>query len=183
MFERKNTNVFKPWKPVLAILTLDNYLHVFDLPSSRSKAATAATATAAAAAAQEAFESLVAKPETVGRASGALPLASPTTNLFPTDNEGGKQPLGIVSPSMTFNLDLCEAHFKDARSVKDMSFDIVEVGVRGGGSMSLQRVFKDLTNKQVVTLKGRDKAEMTEWCNVFHTLKRMKCVDAAVGAR
>ena len=49
--------------------------------------------------------------------------------------------------------------------------------------MSLQRVFKDLTNKQVVTLKGRDKAEMTEWCKFVHALNRMNCVDAAVGAR
>ncbi|GAB5035742.1 Hypothetical protein NocV09_02900490 [Nannochloropsis oceanica] len=181
VFERKNNNVFMPWKPVLAVLTVDNYLHIFDLPSCRNKATTAATATAAAAAAQEAFESLVAKPETVSRASCAIPLASPTTNLFHKENEGGG--IGIVSPSKSFNLDICDAHFKDAKSVRDLSFDIIEAGVRAGGGMGLQGVVKDLANKQVVTLKGRDKAEMTEWCNVFHTLKRMKCVDAAVGAR
>jgi len=179
VFERKSTNVFKPWKPVLAIVTVDNYLHVFDLPSSNTKAATAATAAAAAVAAQEAFESLVAKPETVGRATGALPLDSTTTNLFPTDKESGKKTLGMVSPSLTFNLAHCDAHFKNASSVKDMSFEIVEVGVRGGGpSTGLKKVFKDLAHKRVVAFKGRNKEEMTEWCKIVDALN-----PAAVGAK
>jgi hypothetical protein len=37
---RKSTNVFKPWKPVLAVLTVDNYLHIFDLPTSKTITAT-----------------------------------------------------------------------------------------------------------------------------------------------
>jgi hypothetical protein len=37
---RKSTNVFRPWKPVLAVLTVDNYLHLFDLPASKTVTAT-----------------------------------------------------------------------------------------------------------------------------------------------
>jgi hypothetical protein len=32
---RKSNNVFKPWKPVVAVLTVDGYLHIFDIPQVR----------------------------------------------------------------------------------------------------------------------------------------------------
>lgn len=82
ILHRKSTNVFKPWKPVLAVLTVDNYLHIFDLPANKTFTSSAAN--------DEVFDSLVALPDSVHKAAGQ-PL-SPRTVVFP-DKDSNKKML------------------------------------------------------------------------------------------
>lgn len=73
------------------------------------------------------------------KASGLPP--SPKTIVFPTDKDavgGKKAALANVKPDLSLNLVLCEAHFKTAASVKDMSFEVAEQSVEKG----IKKVFK-----------------------------------------
>lgn len=85
---RKSTNVFKPWKPVLAVLTVDNFLHLFDIPQSSATAGiTLGSST------QEAMSALLPRPDSVNKASG-LPV-SPRT-LVGREKDSNKKTLGAL---------------------------------------------------------------------------------------
>ena len=165
LFERKSTNVFKPWKPVLAILTVDNYLHVFDLPAFKGTA-------------EESFEALIAKPESLARALGQT-ISAHTTMVFP-DKEAGKKTLGMVSPHLTFNLAHCEAHYKAAALARDTSFEVVEHPA-GNTHKTIKKVFKDLGTRKV-TFKGKSKEEMATWCKLVDNVG-LAAFAAVVGAK
>lgn len=85
------------------------------------------------------FNCLISRPDSVVKASG-LPL-SPKAMVFPTDNDavrGKKTALTNLKPDHSFNLVVCETHFKTAASVKDMSFEVAEHSVEKG----IKKVFK-----------------------------------------
>lgn len=86
---RKSTNVFKPWKPVLAVLTVDNFLHLFDIPQSSATAGIALGSST-----QEAMNALLPRPDSVNKASG-LPV-SPRT-LVGREKDSNKKTLSALS--------------------------------------------------------------------------------------
>lgn len=81
---RKSTNVFKPWKPVLAILTVDNFLHLFDVPQTAASVALGSSA-------REAMSALVPRPDSVNKASG-LPVSP--RSLVTNQKDAQKKALG-----------------------------------------------------------------------------------------
>lgn len=78
MVHRKTSNVFKPWKLSLAVVTIDHYLHLFDLPAH----ATATLATPP----REAFEWITPR-QGAGDTSSSSSSPSKAMKVFRKDDE------------------------------------------------------------------------------------------------
>lgn len=144
MLERREKMlVSSRWPLVLAILTHDSYLLLFDVPKggpAHKKKLNARTA--------EAFAELVPKPEVDAMA----------VELGKHKDGKGVDSGGLpVPPSVSIDLSACQVAFKpDGKS--DATFEITEVkparGVKG--------VFKDYEETKF-TLRGRSQEAMVDW--------------------
>ncbi|EWM20920.1 hypothetical protein Naga_100061g18 [Nannochloropsis gaditana] len=183
IFEQKSTNVFTCKRHVLAVMTIDSYLHIFDLPQVSIRSQTVAANTASPAA-QAALYGLIKRPDHVSRAVGHTSSVISSNAVFTSDKEGTLKTLDLVSPRLTLNLAQCEAYVKGAASKKDTCLEIVEVGA-GLGSKGFKKVLEGLAHRRVVVLKGNTQEELEDWCGVIDACKRMSRAGspAVVGAR
>eukprot|EP00752_Nemacystus_decipiens_P005662 g5124.t1 len=140
---REKVMIASRWHLVLAILTHDSYLLLFDVPkgsAAHKKQLNARTT--------EAFAELVPKPE-VGELAAELGKRKDGKGI-----DSGGLP---VPPTVAVDLSACQVAFKpDGKS--DATFEITEIKPTTG----VRTVFKDYEETKF-TLRGRSQEAMVDW--------------------
>ncbi|CAM9373980.1 unnamed protein product [Ectocarpus fasciculatus] len=140
---REKAMIASRWTLVLAILTHDSYLLLFDVPKG-----TAAHKKQLNARTSEAFAELVPKPEV-----GAMAVELGKHKDGKGIDSGGLP----VPPSVAIDLSACQVSFKpDGKS--DATFEITEIKPTRG----VKTVFKDFEETKF-TLRGRSQEAMVDW--------------------
>ncbi|CAM9179397.1 unnamed protein product [Scytosiphon promiscuus] len=140
---REKVMIASRWTLVLAILTHDSYLLLFDMPKG-----SAAHKKQLSARTTEAFSELVPKPEV-----GAMAVELGKHKDGKGIDSGGLP----VPPSVAIDLSACQVNFKpDGKS--DATFEITEIKPTRG----VKTVFKNFEETKF-TLRGRSQEAMVDW--------------------
>ncbi len=147
VIERKKDGLMGGWRPVLAVVTADNFLHLFDVPPALKASRGAAP--------EVAFQHLIP------------PVDVPTHEDFDRDvRKGRKAPSstgdvkrdwhGIVAPAESYVLPNCKIEY--APRVGDDVFEIAETVFNTGASKVFSR-----TSTRKVTLRSVNQQECVDW--------------------
>lgn len=132
--------LLKRWRPTLAVLTVDNVLHLFDLPPGAGAAADKALLGLAP---KEAFRALVPQPlDSKGRV------------------KKGKE-AERIRPTASLALKRSNARFRPEEG--DGAFDVTE----STAIVGFTKVFKSHETRRV-TLRARSQAAMVDWCVIVN---------------
>lgn len=131
--------LLKRWRPTLAVLTVDNVLHLFDLPPG----AAADNKAPFGLSSKEAFRALVPQPlDSKGRV------------------KKGKE-AERIRPTASLALDRSKARFRPEEG--DGAFDVTE----STASVGIAKVFKSHETRRV-TLRAQSQAAMVDWCVIVN---------------
>ena len=146
--ERKSTVMITSWKLCLAIITVDNFLHLFDLPSGKVTLGSAP---------EVAFQMLVPKVELPSAdVTKSRKATLPTTNFI-------RGWCDALTPSESLVLSNCT--ISQPKLARDATtFDIQEAVFNTGASKMFSK-----TAMKKITLRTMNKKETQDW---IHALKR-----------
>jgi hypothetical protein len=135
--------LLKRWRPTLAVLTVDNVLHLFDLPPGAGSSSAGAAADNLRLCPKEAFRALVPQPlDSKGRVKKGREAER-------------------IRPTASLALDRSKARFRPEEG--DGAFDVTE----STASVGIAKVFKS-HNMRCVTLRAQSQAKMVDWCVIVN---------------
>lgn len=140
--------LLKRWRPTLAVLTVDNVLHLFALPPPQQTG----SSSAGAAADNEALFRL--SPKEAFRALVPQPLDS--KGRVKKGREAER-----IRPTASLALDRSKARFRPEEG--DGAFDVTE----STASVGISRMFKSQETRKV-TLRAQSQAKMVDWCVIVN---------------